>query len=125
MSCETQETIPDIIGEARLGNTGSMPCCYIVGMPDNTTVPYRINLKKVTLPELLDRIEAAWKREAGKIERIVRDAVVDYNGMYTCAPNDEAEREVVERAETANEWLKSHGMEPEPFHFSKEEAPCL
>ena len=72
-----------------------------------------------------DRIEAARSCEAEKIERIVRDAVVDYNGMYTCAPNDEAEREVVERAETANEWLKAHGMEPEPFYYSKEETPCL
>ena len=77
----------------------------------------------VTFRTIADRLEAARRREAEKIERIVRDAVVDYNGMYTCAPNDETEREVVERAETANEWLKSHGMEPEPFHFSKEEVP--
>ena len=74
---------------------------------------------------IADRIDAALKRDAEKIERIVRDAVVDYNGMYTCAPNDEAEREVVERAEIANEWLKAHGMEPEPFYYSKEETPCL
>lgn len=125
MSSETQETIQYIIGEARMGNTGNMPCCYVIGIPDDSTCPHRITVKKVTLPELLDRLEAAWKREAEKIERIVRDAVVDYNGMYTCAPNDDAEREVVERAETANEWLKAHGMEPEPFYYSKEETPCL
>ena len=74
---------------------------------------------------LANEIEAAWKHEAEKIERIVRDAVVDYNGLYTCAPNDDAEREVVERAEIANAFLTAHGMAPEPFHYSKEESPCL
>ena len=74
---------------------------------------------------IADLIEAAWKREAEQIERIVRDAVVAYNGLYTCAPNDEAEREVVERAKIANAYLTAHGMAPEPFYYSKEEEPCL
>ena len=75
--------------------------------------------------KLLCRLEAAWKRDAEKIERIVRDSVVDYNEMYCNAPNDDAEREIAERAETANEWLNAHGMETEPFYYSKEETPCL
>ena len=79
----------------------------------------------VYLAELADRIEAAAKREAESIERIIRDAVVDYNGMYCDAPNDDAEREVVERAKTANSYLTSHGMTPEPFYHSKEESSCL
>ena len=79
----------------------------------------------VTFRTIADRIEAAAKREAEKIERIVRDSVVDYNEMYCNAPNDDAEREIAERAKTANEWLNAHGMETEPFYYSKEETPCL
>lgn len=73
----------------------------------------------------LDRIEAAMKREADSIERIVRDAIIDYIGLYPSAPNDDAERELRERAAIANAWLKQHGFEEEPFHWSKEESPCL
>ena len=72
-----------------------------------------------------DRLEAAHRREAQSIERIVRDAIIDYNGMYPSAPNDEAERDLRERAARANAWLKQHGFEEEPFHWSKEETPCL
>ena len=75
--------------------------------------------------KLLDRLDAAHKREAQSIERIVRDAIIDYNGMYPSAPNDEAERDLRERAARANAWLKQHGFEEEPVIWSKEETPCL
>lgn len=68
---------------------------------------------------LVDRFVAAHKREAESIERIVRDAVIDYNGIFPSAPNDDCERELMERAATANAWLKRHGFEEEPFHFNK------
>lgn len=77
------------------------------------------------LESIADRLEAAYKREAQSIERIVRDAIIDYNEMYQSAPNDEAERDLRERAARANAWLKQHGFEEEPFHWSKEETPCL
>lgn len=70
-------------------------------------------------------VEAALKREAQSIERIVRDAIIDYNEMYPSAPNDEAERDLRERAARANAWLKQHGFEEEPVIWSKEETPCL
>lgn len=67
----------------------------------------------------------AAKLEAESIERIIRDAIIDYQGMYASAPNDEAERELVERATTANNWLVSHGFAPEKTIWDKEESPCL
>ena len=109
---EAKETIADIVAEYR-DDADKMDCG---GLYQPTTIYVR---------QLLNRIEAARKREAEKIERIVRDAVMDYNEMYCCAPNDDAEREIAERAETANEWLNAHEMETEPFYYSKEETPCL
>ena len=65
------------------------------------------------------------KEESAQIERVVRDAIIDYQEMFTNAPNDEAEREVVERAKKGNKWLVDHGFEPEDLYWTKEEAPCL
>ena len=78
-----------------------------------------------SLKDDADRLEAAHKREAQSIERIVRDAIIDYQEMYVHAPNDDAERELVERAKLGNDWLVAHGYEPEPVNFGKEEIPCL
>ena len=72
-----------------------------------------------------DRIEAAHKLEVQSIERIVRDAIIDYTEQYPHAPNDDVERELIARANTANEWLKQHGFAEEPTNWSKEEMPCL
>ena len=59
------------------------------------------------------------------LERLVRDAIISYQEMYPRAPNDDCERELIERAEKANKWLVDHGFEPEKFTWRKEEAPCL
>ena len=104
---DTNETIADIIAWLRRPREGENG--YLTAWRD----------------EIADRLEAAHKREAQSIERIVRDAIIDYNGMYPSAPNDEAERDLRERAARANAWLKQHGFEEEPFHWSKEETPCL
>jgi hypothetical protein len=80
---------------------------------------------RVLLCHYANRFEASYKREAQSIERIVRDAIIDYNEMYQSAPNDEAERDLRERAARANAWLKQHGFEEEPCYWSKEETPCL
>ena len=69
-----------------------------------------------------DRLDAAQKRESATIERIVRDAIITYQGMYPSAPNNEAEAELKQRAETANAWLVSHGFKPEEVTWSKEEV---
>lgn len=76
------------------------------------------------LGEIAERIDAAAKRDAQRIERTVRDAICDYQEMYVHAPNDDAEREVKERAMNANKWLKDHGFEEEKVVFDKEEVPC-
>lgn len=65
------------------------------------------------------------KEENASIERIVRDAIIDYQEMYGHAPNDEAERDIMNRAENANKWLVDHDFEIEPLLWSKEEVPCL
>ena len=56
-----------------------------------------------------------------KIERVIRDAVVNYNEMFSSAPNDGCERELRERAGWANAWLTAHGFAPEPFHYDAEQ----
>lgn len=77
------------------------------------------------LMQYADRIETASKNEARRIERIVRDAIIGYQDLYANAPNDDTERELKERATVANEWLVSHGFEPEKTFWGKEESPCL
>ena len=90
----------------------------------NAAFPW--NLEEMsTLAYVADEVEAASRAEAESIERIIRDAIIDYQGMYASAPNDEAEREPVERATTANNWLVSHGFAPEKTIWDKEESPCL
>lgn len=67
MSAETKE---DILREMRMGNSGDMPFAYLVGMPDtfeefpSGTKMRKINVKQVTVKELADRFEAAFKRES-------------------------------------------------------------
>ena len=68
---------------------------------------------------------AAANQEANSIERLMRDAIINYQEMYAYAPNDDAERELVERAERGNAWLVAHGYEPEKTIWDKEESPCL
>ena len=75
--------------------------------------------------EIDKRPAASAPLDDSRIERIVRDAIIDYQGMYSSAPNDDAERELKERAAIANEWLVSHGFEPEKTFWGKEESPCL
>ena len=74
---------------------------------------------------VFDRIEAAWRREANSIERLVRDAIIDYQEMFAHAPNDDAERDLIDRAERGNAWLVANGYEPEQLSWSKEVSPCL
>lgn len=68
---------------------------------------------------------AAAKREDASIERLVRDAIIDYQEMFANAPNDETEHELIDRANRGNAWLVSHGFTPENTIWSKEESPCL
>ena len=71
---------------------------------------------------LAERLDAANKRESEVIERIVRDAIISYVEWFPSAPNDDAEAELKQRAETANAWLVSHGFKPEAVTWSKEEV---
>ena len=71
---ETQETVADIIAEMRGART-EFPFVYLMGEPDTPEVidlrtkeitePRKINIRRVTVKELADRIEAARKRERG------------------------------------------------------------
>ncbi len=72
MANSENESVWEVLGEARLGATGDMPFAYRVGLPDEPEIidvstkkiikPRAIRIKNVTLTELLDRIEAALKR---------------------------------------------------------------
>ena len=72
MANSENESVWDVLGEARLGARGDMPFAYRVGLPDEPEIidvstkkiikPRAIRIKNVTLTELLDRIEAALKR---------------------------------------------------------------
>lgn len=83
-----QETVADIIAEM-LGARTEFPFVYLIGEPDTPAVidrktkeivePRKINIRRVTVKELADRIEAAHKREVGngaKMREAVK-AVVD------------------------------------------------
>ena len=123
------ETIPDIIACLRRPREGEN--AYLTLWRD----------------EIANRLEAAYKREMSKnvsknradfgqlgdcaklreaqsIERIVRDAIIDYQEMYPNAPNNEAERDLIDRANRGNAWLVSHGYEPEKTFWDKEEVSC-
>lgn len=71
------------------------------------------------LMQYADRIKKASDNEAKRIERIVRDAIINYQEMFAHAPNDDTERELKERAAVANEWLVSHGFPPEKTIWDK------
>lgn len=75
-------------------------------------------------PKAKSEIVVRDKKEDGDskwtIERVIRDAIVDYNEMFPSCPNDDCERDLRERARIANEWLKSHGYEEEKFYFAEE-----
>lgn len=72
MANSENESVWEVLGEARLGATCDMPFAYRVGLPDEPEIidvstkkiikPRAIRIKNVTLTELLDRIEAALKR---------------------------------------------------------------
>ena len=74
MSEKMQETIADIIAEMRGART-EFPFVYLMGEPDTPEVidpktkkiiePRKINIRRVTVKELADRLKAAHKRERG------------------------------------------------------------
>ena len=109
----SNETIADIVAELRR-------------CPTNTALGGIVSL---ICNRLADRIEAAAKREeeheGDAIEQIVRDAIVSYQEMFPHAPNDDAERELTERAKRGNDWLVRHGYAQENCVWNKEEEPCL
>ena len=69
-----QETVDDIIAEM-LGARTEFPFVYLMGEPDTPEIvdvktkkiiePRKINIRRVTVKELADRLEAAHKRECG------------------------------------------------------------
>jgi hypothetical protein len=77
------ETIADIIAEMRGART-EFPFVYLMGEPDTPEVidfktkeiiePRKINIRRVTVKELADRLEAAHKRERGDCAKL-REAV--------------------------------------------------
>lgn len=131
-----QETTTDIINEIRRDIT---PYSAKVAVElEKQTIGDRVLLRDAAtclrdddhyIKELADRIEAAVKREeeheGDTIEQIVRDAIVSYQEMFPHAPNDDAERELIERAKRGNDWLVRHGYAQENCVWNKEEEPCL
>lgn len=77
------------------------------------------------LEHVADRLDAEYMREAHEIERIVRDAIVSYAELYMNAPNDECEKEILERAEVAQKWLESHGFSREKVSFDRNVEECV
>ncbi len=102
--------------------------CISSVAPNRLTTKERaaIILERMNPQGEIDRRSAAdVTPDAASIERLVRDAIIDYQEMYPHAPNDEAEHDLIDRAQRGNDWLVAHGYEPEPLIWDKEEAPCL
>lgn len=76
---EENETIADIIAEM-LGARTEFPFVYLMGEPDTPEVidpktkeiiaPRKINIRRVTVKELADRLEAARRRERGDCAKL-------------------------------------------------------
>ena len=136
MDNERQETIVDIVRE--MHNLGRIDEKSIDKIPRR--------LQALGLRTYADRIETAAKREREatsenssqvgnsakmraaleeQMERIVRDAILSYEQLYKDAPNDDSEREIIERCAIANGWLVSHGFARQAVSFDKEESPNL
>lgn len=80
---------------------------------------------KREIDALTEELDAAVKREADSIERVVRDAIIDYSKQYVDAHNDDVERKLKERAAKGNAWLVAHGFAEEKVIWSKDETLCL
>ena len=84
MSDENQETSADIIAEMRGART-EFPFVYLMGEPDTPEVidcrtkkiiePRKMNIRRVTVKELADRLEAALKREVDKLNSAIQATV--------------------------------------------------
>ena len=83
MSDKRQETADDIIAEM-LGARTEFPFVYLMGEPDTPEVidpktkeiiePRKINIRRVTVKELADRLKSALRRERGDCAKL-REAV--------------------------------------------------
>lgn len=125
MSANENETIADIVVEKRdRANEIERDAAEKIAIGKMISDQYAREVI-AELRKEADRLEAAWKREAESIERIVRDAIIDYQEMYPHAPSDDAERDLIDRAKRGNSWLTAHGYETEKTIWDKEETPCL
>lgn len=110
---ETHETITDIIAEM-LGARTEFPFVYLIGEPDTPEVidfttkeiiePRKINIRRVTVEELAERLKAALKRERGDcaklreaLEKISQRFFENGYGQHRAELNDE-DRRMIESA---------------------------
>ena len=153
MDNERQETIADIVSEIRTQNLGLPEDSYALSplVCDLLSLARRIEVANARerevgaeaaqicgeIGEMIGREatsenssqvgNVAKMREAPEeqMERIVRDAILSYEQLYKDAPNDDSEREIIERCAIANGWLVSHGFARQAVSFDKEESPNL
>ena len=153
MDNERQETIADIVSDIRAQNLGLPEDSYALSplVCDLLSLARRIEVANARerevgaeaaqicgeIGEMIGREatsenssqvgNAAKMREAPEeqMERIVRDAILSYEQLYKDAPNDDSEREIIERCAIANGWLVSNGFARQAVSFDKEESPNL
>ena len=107
-----QETSAAIIAEMRGART-EFPFVYLMGEPDTPEVidystkeiiePRKINIRRVTVKELADRLEAALgrEREASGNTAAIRDALEHIAAIPMPPPNELAQSIAVEMREVA------------------------
>ena len=153
MDNERQETIADIVSEIRAQNLVLPEDSYALSplVCDLLSLARRIEVANARerevgaeaaqicgeIGEMIGREatsenssqvgNVAKMREAPEeqMERIVRDAILSYEQLYKDAPNDDSEREIIERCAIANGWLVSNGFARQAVSFDKEESPNL
>ena len=153
MDNERQETIADIVSEIRAQNLGLPEDSYAHSplVCDLLSLARRIEVANARerevgaeaaqicgeIGEMIGReatsenssqVDNVAKMRAAleeQMERIVRDAILSYEQLYKDAPNDDSEREIIERCAIANGWLVSHGFARQAVSFDKEESPNL
>ena len=88
-----QETADDIIAEM-LGARTEFPFVYLMGEPDTPEVidpktkeiiaPRKINIRRVTVKELADRLKAAHNRDSAAIRKLLAECSLYIAALTSC-----------------------------------------
>ena len=123
---DKRETIADIVAEMRGART-EFPFVYLMGEPDTPEVidlttneiiePRKINIRRVTVKELADRLKAALEREVGNGAKM-REALINISKYADCAAMRQHDATTQHYIEQIRKWTEAALAAP-PRNCSK------